>query len=295
MAIATADSRREGALQGRVAIITGGLGGLGSAYARRFAREGAQVVLSDQATSEIAEAAGALIAELGGSSAATFLPGDVGQEGTAEALIDHALREYGRIDVLINNAGSFLDRRITETDVADWDDLVRVNLRATFLACRAAARHWRERHDQGDAGDSSIINTTSRSALHAIEGHSGYAAAKAGVATLSAIAAQEFCDFGVRVNCVAPAARTSMSQGIAAMQDVPVVKGEFDRLSPDNVAPLLVYLASEGCPLTGRVIFAQGSTLQTYRPWEADDALESNGRWEIDAISAVLTGRAEYS
>lgn len=281
----------QGSLEGRVAIITGGLGGLGSAYARKFAREGAHLVLSDREAASATD----LIAELGGSQVATFLPGDIGQEGTAEALIDHALEKYGRLDVLVNNAGNFMDRAITETDVAGWDDLIRVNLRATFLACRAAARHWRDRQERGVSGDASIINTTSRSALNAIDGHSGYAAAKSGVITFSAIAAKEFSAFGVRVNCVAPAARTPMSRGIAAMKealDAPVPEGEFDELSPDNVAPLVAYLAEEGCPLTGQVIFARGSTLQTYRPWEAGEALDSGGRWDTADIGAALAREA---
>jgi len=274
-------------LGGRVVIITGAAGGLGRAYAALFAREGAHLVLNDRGPG-----LDELVREIegrGGHAVAHY--GDVGDEVTADQLVELAVDAFGSLDVVVNNAGNFAEAPLVETSVEDWDALTRVHLRGHFLLTRAVARHWKAAWEAGADVRAAVVNTTSRSAINAIGGHSAYGAAKAGVVTLSLIAAKELAPYGVRVNCVAPAARTPMLLRVRAMAEqlaTPVDADSFDSWAPANVAPLVAYLATRDCPLTGQVLFCRGGMVQPYHPWGLGAALERDRPWEIAELAEEL-------
>ncbi len=285
------------ALAGRVAVITGAAGGLGEQYARLFAAEGARLVLADRGpghTEAAHDALAALVDELTGAGVeATAHRGDVGDEESADALIALALEQFGALDVVVNNAGNWYDGPLEQTPAQAWDSIMHVHLRGHFLTLRAAARHWTQLHRQGTPVAASVINTTSRSALNSIVGHSTYAAAKGGIIALTHVAAEELAPYGVRVNCVAPAGRTGMTLGIAELagaMTAPVDAEEFDEWDPANAAPLIAYLATKDCPLTGEILFARGGTVQRYERWRPGRLLDKRARWTVAELADLVPG-----
>jgi len=176
----------------------------------------------------------------------------------------------------------------------DWDVVIRVNLRATFLTSQAAARHWRERHKAGDPLSGSLINTSSESGVFANAGQANYGAAKSGVATLTQICAKELKRYGARANAVLPRARTRLTEGILG---APKSTAVFDRWHPANVSPFVAFLATPGCPFTGETFLVGGSSIQRVRPWELDDdwKLEGNGRWTITELMEIGATRGPMS
>jgi len=273
-----------GSLDGRVIVITGAAGGLGRAYATLFAQEGAKIVANDIADATGLEQLVHEIREVGGE----IVPhgGDISDERDADELLTRSLDTFGRVDVLVNNAGTFREGSILDSSAEDWDAQMRVHLRGHFLATRAAGWHWRARRRNGGAVHASVVNTTSRSALNAIEGHAVYGAAKAGIITFTLIAAKELAEYGVRVNCVAPFARTAMTSGITTLAgSMPRPPDGFDRFDPANVAPLVGYLATRDCPLSGQVLFCHGGTVQRYEPWRAGPILANDTAWTIDDLA----------
>jgi NAD(P)-dependent dehydrogenase (short-subunit alcohol dehydrogenase family) len=281
-----------GSLQGRVAIITGAAGGLGREYARLFAREGAALVLNDLPGPHVGLGESPLCAlvreveELGGEAVAHS--GDIGDETTAVEMVAQAVDVFGHVDVLVNNAGTFSEGFLEESAAADWDLLSRVHLRAVFLTTRAAASHWRSRREANEDVHASVINTTSRSALNAIAGHGAYAAAKGGVIVFSQVAAKELEAYGVRVNCIAPFARTAMTRKIKILADSLSEEprpGVLDPLDPAHVAPIIAYLATKDCPITGQVLFCHGGVVQRYEPWSPAEVIRSNGAWTIAELA----------
>jgi NAD(P)-dependent dehydrogenase (short-subunit alcohol dehydrogenase family) len=277
-----------GSLHGRTVVITGAAGGLGRAYTLLLAREGARIVANDvpgarESLDQLADEAKGLDGEI------VTQVGDVADEGSAQDAVARALDSFGGLDVLVNNAGTFREGPILDTSAEDWDAQMRVHLRGHFLMTRAAGRHWRSVRRAGGDVDGSVINTTSRSALNAIEGHGSYASAKAGVITFTAIAAKEFAPLGVRVNCVAPFARTTMTKGISTLADSmpgPGTPDAFDPFAPTNVAPLVAYLATRDCPISGQVLFCHGGVVQRYRPWSAGEMLDKDTAWTVDELAA---------
>ncbi|MFD4351160.1 SDR family NAD(P)-dependent oxidoreductase [Nocardia sp. NPDC058518] len=290
-------------LAGRVAVITGAAGGLGREYARLFAAEGARLVLADHGTSGTTpgdDPLAGLVGELRGAGAevAAYL-GDIGAEESADALVAVALERFGALDVLVNNAGNWYEGPIAQTPLGAWDSIMHVHLRGHFLTLRAAARHWMSVHESGQPAMACVINTTSRSALNAIAGHSVYAAAKGGIIALTHVAADELAPYGVRVNCVAPAGRTGMTLGITALADairVPCGAEIFDEWDPANVAPLIAYLATRDCPLTGEILFARGGTVQRYERWLPGRMIDKPARWTVaelaELVPLLVSGRA---
>jgi NAD(P)-dependent dehydrogenase (short-subunit alcohol dehydrogenase family) len=284
------------ALAGRVSVITGAAGGLGREYARLFAAEGARLVLADRPAPVTGPGGGDLLAELvdelrDSGAEVTAHRGDVGTEESADALIAAALQRYGALDVIVNNAGNWYDGPIEQTTAAAWDSIMHTHLRGHFLTLRAAARYWTDQHRAGRPVAASVINTTSRSALNAVTGHSVYAAAKGGIISLSCVAANELAPYGVRVNCVAPAGRTGMTLGISTLAgtvQAPEDLDAFDEWDPANVAPLVAYLATADCPLTGEVLFSRGGTVQRYAPWTPGRLVEAPRRWTIAELADLV-------
>jgi NAD(P)-dependent dehydrogenase (short-subunit alcohol dehydrogenase family) len=274
-----------GALEGRVAIITGAGRGLGREHALLFAAEGAKVVVND-----LGDAADAVVSEIqaaGGEALAST--DDITSWAGGEALIGRAVDGFGRLDVLVNNAGILRDRMLVSMSEAEWDDVVEVHMKGHFVPTRFAAAHWREQVKAGHEVQGSIVHTSSTSGLLGNPGQTNYGAAKAGIGAFSIICAQELGRYGVRSNCIAPAARTRLTEATPGLGDMVAAPAEgFDVWDPGNVSPLVAYLATADCPITGRTFFAQGGTVRVLEPWHLGARLERDDRWTIDDLAREL-------
>lgn len=276
-----------GALDGRVAIITGAGRGLGRAHALLFAEEGARVVVNDLGPE--AEEVAAEVRAAGGEAVA--VQGDVTDWDLGARLVDTAVRELGGLDVLVNNAGYLRDRMLVSMSEQEWDEIVAVHLKGHFVPTRHAAAHWREQAKAGEPVRASIIHTSSTSGLLGNPGQTNYGAAKAGIGAFSIICAQELARYGVRSNCIAPAARTRLTEATPGLGEVVAApKDGFDVWDPANVSPLVAYLATEGCDLTGRTFFVQGGTVRVLEPWSLGERLERDGRWTVADLAAAVPG-----
>jgi NAD(P)-dependent dehydrogenase (short-subunit alcohol dehydrogenase family) len=274
--------------RGRVAVVTGAGRGLGRQHALLLAAEGAQVVVNDIDAGP-AEAVVAEIVAAGGE--AVVAAGDVAAWETGQALVDVAVEAFGDLHVLVNNAGNIADRFLVNMTEEEWDGVVRAHLKGHFVPTRWAAAWWRAKAKAGGQVRASVVCTTSTSGLHGNPGQSNYGAAKAGVAAFAVIAAGELARYGVRVNAVAPLARTRMTEsvpGLAAMVAAPADPDAFDAWDPANVSPLVAWLAAEDCPVTGRVFLAHGGKVELYRPWSVEASVERAGRWSAAELGAAL-------
>lgn len=291
-----------GALDGRVAVITGAGRGLGREHALLFAAEGARVVVNDLGGSPdgsgqdatAAEAVCAEITEAGGEAVANH--DDVADWEGGRRLIEQAVRAYGRLDVLVNNAGILRDRALVNMTEQEWDSVITVHLRGHFVPTRAAAVWWRERAKAGDDVRASIVHTSSTSGLLGNPGQANYGAAKAGIASFSIICAQELARYGVRSNCIAPAARTRLTEATPGLGEMVAAPTDgFDVWDPANVSPLVAYLATESCEITGRTFFVQGGTVRVMEPWRLGARLEQEGRWTVADLADALPGLLDAS
>jgi NAD(P)-dependent dehydrogenase (short-subunit alcohol dehydrogenase family) len=166
----------------------------------------------------------------------------------------------------------------------EWDAVIHVHLKGHFIPTRFAAAYWREQTKAGNTVKANVINTSSTSGLLGNPGQTNYGAAKAGIAAFSVIAAMELERYGVRVNAIAPAARTRMTEATPGLGDIvkaPEDAAKFDIWDPANVSPMVAYLATENCPVTGRVFFVQGGKVQNFQPWTLADAIEKDDRWTV--------------
>jgi len=276
---------RVGALDARVAIITGAGRGLGREHALLFAAEGAKVVVND--LGDVAEEVAAEIRAGGGEAIASNH--DITSWSDGEALVGAAVDAFGRLDVLVNNAGILRDRMLVSMAEDEWDDIIAVHLKGHFVPTRFAAVHWRERVKAGDVVQASIIHTSSTSGLLGNPGQTNYGAAKAGIGAFSIICAQELSRYGVRSNCIAPAARTRLTEATPGLGDVVAAPEEgFDLWDPANVSPLVAHLASADCDITGRTFFVQGGTVRVMEPWRMGTRLERDDRWTIAELEKEL-------
>jgi NAD(P)-dependent dehydrogenase (short-subunit alcohol dehydrogenase family) len=273
-----------GALDGRVAIITGAGRGIGREHALLFAAEGAAVVVNDVSSGfEVtpAEQVAMEIRQAGGQAVASN--DDVtGAEG-AERLVRLAIREFGALHVRVNNAGILRDRTIVNMTDEEWDDVVRVHLRGHFMPTRAAARYWREQHKAGQVLRPCLVNTSSTSGLFNNPGQANYGSAKTGITSLTIIAQRELDRYGVRANAIAPAARTRLTMATPGASDAMLqapAEG-FDALDPANISPFVAYLATADCPIKGRVFFVRGGGIHLFQPFAVIDSISKDGRWTV--------------
>ena len=286
-------------LDGRVVIVTGAGRGIGREEALECASHGACVVVNDlgvgldsfEREAGLAEQVAHEITELGGEAVANS--DDVSDWDGARALIASALEAFGRLDVLVNNAGILRDRMLVNMSVGEWDDVIKVHLRGTFAPTRHALEHWRAQAKAGTPCDARVINTTSPSGLYGSVGQANYGAAKAAIAALTIIAADEVGRYGVTVNAIAPAALTRMTDGLAAyvadLQATERATG-FNPGDPRNIATLVAWLASSlSRGVTGRVFNIRGGHLSVAQTWEMGPAADrEGGRWEIDELQEVI-------
>ena len=238
-----------GILEGKVAIITGAGRGIGRGEALLFAREGAGVVVNDlggewDGTGADPRPAAQVVEEIrsaGGAAVAHFE--DISEEDGAASAFELAATEFERTDVVVNNAGILRDRMIFNMSVEEWDAVMKVHLRGTFLMTRNACAYWRGRAKAGEQVTGRIVNTSSTSGILGAAGQSNYGAAKAGIAAFTYIVAMEMARYGVTANAIAPGARTRMTE--KTFGDLAVPEDGFDALAPEKVAPLVAYLASD--------------------------------------------------
>ena len=281
-----------GSLEGRVAIITGAARGLGREHALLFAAEGAAVVVNDLDTQ--ADAVVAEIHAAGGDAVASNDAITTWEGG--QALIARAVDRFGRLDVLVNNAGILRDRMLVSMSEGEWDDVVEVHMKGHFVPTRFAAAHWREQAKAGQEVHASIIHTSSTSGLLGNPGQTNYGAAKAGIGAFSIICARELASYGVRSNCIAPAARTRLTEATPGLGEIVAAPTDgFDVWDPANVSPIVAYLATADCPITGQTFFVQGGTVRVMEPWRLGARLERDDRWTIDDLARQLPGVSEIS
>ncbi len=284
-----------GALDGRVAIITGAGRGIGREHALLFAEEGAKVVVNDRgggndgagvddspANEVVAE-----IKERGGDAVANA--DDVADWEGAQRMVNQAIDAFGDLHILVNNAGILRDRVLVNMTEDEWDDVVRVHLRGHFVPTRWAAAYWREEAKAGRAKPRNLVHTSSTSGLFSNPGQSNYGAAKSAIATFSQIVAKELARYEVRSNCIAPAARTRLTLATPGLEDImSVPEGSFDLWDPANVSPLVAYLSTADCPFTGETFFVQGGVVKRVRSWTMDETVERAEKWTVDELAEAL-------
>ena len=236
--------------EGKVVIVTGAGRGIGRGHALEFARQGARVVVNDlgadvDGTGSSTGPAGEVVEEIRAAGGEAIANGEnVADWAGARRLVNSAIEAFGGLDVLVNNAGILRDRMVVNMTEEEWDAVINVHLKGTFAPTHWAAAYWREEAKAGDPVNAAIVNTSSGSGIFGNQGQTNYGAAKAGIAAFTIICAQELARYGVRVNAIAPGARTRMTQGLRpGAAEVPADR--FDARAPENVAPTVVWLASD--------------------------------------------------
>jgi len=270
----------------RTVIITGAGGGLGREYALAFAAAGAAVVVND-IRHEAAVAVCREITQAGGRALANA--DDITRIDTAQHIVDAARAVFGEIHVLVNNAGVCRDKMFISMTEGDWDDVMRVHLRGHFCLSQLLAREWREASKAGRSVDARIINTSSGAGLQGSIGQANYGVAKAGIAALTLMQAAELRRYGVRVNALAPAARTSMTEGVFAEMMKKPEDGVFDYFDPANVAPLVVWLGSVlSGEVTGQVFEVAGGMIAVAEGWRTGPSIDRGARWNAAEVGGAV-------
>jgi NAD(P)-dependent dehydrogenase (short-subunit alcohol dehydrogenase family) len=283
-----------GVCEGRVVIVTGAGRGIGREHALELARQGAKVVVNDLGSASDGSGsspgpAGEVVDTIrafGGSAIANG--DDITDWDGAARLIRTALDEWGRLDALVNNAGFTRDRMVVSTPADDWDAVIRVHLRGHFCPTRHAVDYWRERSKRGEPAQARIVNTSSGAGLRGSVGQAAYSAAKAGIAALTLVEAAELRRYGVLVNAIAPAARTRMTETVFAEMMARPKEG-FDAMAPENIAPLVVWLASaDSHGVTGRVFEIAGGKISIADGWREGPSVDRGARWNAAEVGAAV-------
>src|SRR4051812_790121 len=285
--------------EGRICIVTGAGRGIGREHALMLAAHGAKVVVNDlggemdgsgrstgpaqDVVDEIVEAGGEAVANTDDIS---------GWEG-AQRLINTAVEHFDGLDVLVNNAGILRDRVLVNMTEEEWDAVIKVHLKGHFVPTRWAATYWREQAKAGVEVKANIVHTSSTSGLLGNPGQTNYGAAKAGIGAFSWICSQELSRYGVRSNCISPAARTRLTEATPGLGDLvkpPADETVFDIWDPGNISPLVAYLATEDCPFTGATFFVQGGRVNRMSGWRMEDGVEVDHRWTVKELAEQLPG-----
>ena len=284
-------------LEGRTALITGAGHGIGQAHALELARQGASIVVNDLGTSISGEGSGrdadrvvgALVA-MGGSALADY--GDVSNEADAEAMVDRAIEAWGHLDVLVNNAGIVRDRAIWNMEADDFDAVIRVHVRGSWLTSRAVARHWRQRSKAGEAVAGRIINTTSGAGLQGNFGQSNYATAKAALTGLTMTLSLELGSMGCTANLIGPGALTRLSATTGLpdpTEPMDLGPDDWSEFDPRMSSPVVAWLASTASAgVSGQCFRVMGEHLHWMQGWHENVTI-SNGRSHWDAATLART------
>lgn len=267
-----------GLCEGRVAIVTGAGRGLGRAHALALARQGAKVVVNDLGSAASGQGSDATPAEqvaaeiraMGGEAIVDV--SDAATWAGAQTMVDAAVQQLGGLDIVVNNAGILRDRMLINMTEEEWDSVIRVHMKSTFAMTNRAAQVWREQAKTGKMPDARVINTTSHSGLYCNVGQANYAAAKAGIANFSIVAARELARYGVTVNAIAPRATTRLTEGLRDWDE------EALRMrDPDWVSSLVAWLASpESKEISGRVFEAWGYGITIAESWQHGATAEAS-------------------
>jgi NAD(P)-dependent dehydrogenase (short-subunit alcohol dehydrogenase family) len=294
-----------GLFDGKAAIVTGAGRGIGREEAHLLAAEGAAVVVNDlggaaDGSGNDTGPAHAVVDEIqAAGGAAVASTHDIATWDGADALVSLAVDRFGRLDVVINNAGILRDRMSFSMSEAEWDAVIDVHLKGHFAVARHAATWWRARfRETGEPTGGVIVNTSSESGLYGNAGQANYAAAKAGIAALTIVLARELERLGVRVNAIAPVARTRLTEAVAGGAMAPDESG-FDRFDPANVAAVACWLASDlAAGISGQVVKVQGGLVQLLAGWHPVTEVRSDKPWTLDAMAAqreAVLGRSDGS
>ena len=287
-----------GIVDGRVVIVTGAGRGIGREHALAFAREGAKVVVNDigaglDGTATGESPAEQVVAEIIAAGGEAVVNGDdVADWAGAQNVVNTAIKEFGGLDVLVNNAGFLRDKMLVMMSEEDWDNVIRVHLKGHFAMLRHAAAYWRAESKAGNPRAARVINTSSGAGLYGSVGQGNYSAAKAAIAELTIQAAAEMKGYGVTVNAIAPSARTRMTTGsgdaMAAQMAAPE-DGSFDAMDPANVSPLVVWLGSEeSAQVSGRVFEVEGGTISVSDGWQRSIKRDKGAKWDPAELGPVV-------
>ncbi len=283
-----------GICEGRVAIVTGAGRGIGREHALELARQGAKVVVNDLGVSNSGEGGGTgpadevvqAISDMGGEAIANGA--DVADWDQTEALVRQTVEAFGRLDVVVNNAGFVRDRMFVSCSEEEWDAVIRVHLKGHFCIARHAAAYWRAQVKAGEEVDARIINTSSGAGVLGSVGQSSYSAAKAGIATLTLVQAAELGRYGITANALCPIARTRMTEGAFADSMKAPDQG-FDENDPANVSPFIAWLAStESKGVTGRVWEVFGGTITVFDGYRREQTVDIGKRWDAAEVGAAV-------
>ncbi len=286
-----------GALDGRVAIITGAGRGIGREHALLFASEGAKLVINDlggavDGSGDDRSPAQQVVDEIKAMGGEAVANGDnIADWEGGQRLINAAVENFGDLHVLVNNAGILRDRVLVNMTEEEWDSVIQVHLKGHFVPTRWAAAYWREQSKAGKEVKANIVNTSSTSGLLGNPGQTNYGAAKAGIGAFTVICAQELSRYGVRSNAIAPAARTRMTEATPGLGDIvkaPEDPGTFDVWNPANISPLVAYLSTENCEAQGKVFFVQGGTVKLFQGWTMTEGIEKNDRWTVADLESEM-------
>lgn len=299
-----------GSLDGRVAIITGAGRGIGREHALLMASEGAKIVVNDLggaidgSGSDLSPAEEVVeeIKAMGGEAISNGA--NVTDWEGVQGMVNAAIEAFGDLHILVNNAGILRDRVVINMTEAEWDAVIAVHMKGHFVPTRWAAAYWREQAKAGKEVNAAIVNTASGAMLGNL-GQYNYSGAKAGIAAMSLVAAGELARYGVRVNCLAPLARTRLTLQTPGMEELiapPEDGAQFDLWDPANISPLVAYLSTADCPFTGGVFHVGGNEVGLYGGWSLDrgnDVIAADGRWTVAGLQEkaprLLDGRGNLA
>jgi NAD(P)-dependent dehydrogenase (short-subunit alcohol dehydrogenase family) len=223
-----------------------------------------------------------------GGGAAVADASDVADFEQAGRLVAAALDAFGRLDVVVNNAGFVRDRMFVSCSEQEWDAVIRVHVKGHFCLSHHAAEHWRNESKAGRQPNARIINTSSGAGLQGSVGQSAYSAAKAAIAALTLVQAVELARYGVTANAIAPSARTRMTEGVFADR-MKAPESGFDTMNPANVSPLVVWLGSaESKGVTGQVFELAGGEIGIADGWRSGPRIDKGARWNADEVGAAV-------
>jgi NAD(P)-dependent dehydrogenase (short-subunit alcohol dehydrogenase family) len=275
---------------GRVVLITGAGRGIGREHALAFVAAGAHVIISDvdDSAAHVAEE----ITALGGRAIATTQ--DITQWDGAEAIVAEAIAEFGHLDVVVNNAGILRDRMFVNMSEKEWDDVIDVHLKGSIAITRHAVDHWRARSKAGEDVNGRVIMTSSPSGLFGNIGQTNYGAAKAALAAVTVMLADELQRLDVTVNAIAPVALTRMTEDLPGFADAAKSALEqtgFNPFDPANISPLVVWLGSvQSAGVTGRVFTVMGGEIGVAETWVKGPVITKNGRWDPAELTERIPG-----